>query len=256
MTDQADLNAESQTEEAATETVDETATVEGKESTEAAEGAPEKVADPKDSQITELQTKVREMDGRVGAERGQKILLNKIIKHLEQTEGAVDRDAIATAVGVDRKRLDGILDEKAADDSNAFIERCSIAERNLNAVKSVLKTTGQDANEIIQTYGTLLRVSETEREKFMSLPEDDLVAHMIEATTSKGSKVKRLRDANGDVLEALSTSEQRIAELEAENAELRKKQVGQKQQRVPLDGGSQPTPQVNLRPGESIYDRV
>ena len=79
---------------------------------------------------------------------------------------------------------------------------------------------------------------------------------LLDAPTPKQDAhiVKRLREANGDVLEALSSSEQRIAELEAELDEARKKGPV-KEQRVPL-GGSTPTTSQPRRQGGSDLRRA
>ncbi len=236
--EESEADAELEVEEAESEvTAEEDDGEESEEGEKEGEGEP----DPKDQQIEALKTQVQQMNGRVGSERGKATLLAKVIKSLEQTEGAVNRDEIAKAIGLDRPRLDSILDAEVVDDDKAFNERCNTAEKGIKAVKAVLKSSGKDAEEIIQTYGVLLNVSQEERDRFMNLPEDDLVAHIIEATSAKGGKVKRLRESKGDVLAALSSSEEQIAELEAEIAALKGgKKPGQSknQQRVPLNGNA------------------
>lgn len=198
----------------------------------------EPAKDPKDEQIEALKQQVQEMNGRVGGERGQRNVLLKVIKQLESTEGVVDRKALAESLGMEQSRLDGILDSPSSDDNAAFGQRCNLAEKNLKAVQSVLKKNGQNVDDVIQTYGTLLNISPEERDRFMSLSEDQLVDHILSVATEQGGKVKRLRDSKGNILDALSSSETRIAELEAENAELRKGGGQRHKTRVPLNTGS------------------
>jgi hypothetical protein len=211
--------------------------------------------DPKDEQIAQLQQQVREMDGRVGSERGHKLMLQKLIKELEKTEGTVNRDTLAEAAGVDRARLDGILDAPLVDDNDAFRKRAGAADRQLKAVAKVLKANGKDADEISEAYAALLQFDASERERFMNTPEDELGSFIIERVTEAEPRVKPIVAAKGNVLDALDISQKRIAELEAENAQLKSK--GQpKEQRVPLGGSDPATAARPRQPGGSFYDGV
>ncbi|TPM41415.1 hypothetical protein [Mesorhizobium sp. B2-3-4] len=225
----------------------ETVQVEGNDKQEG-EGDPAAVEtkqDPRDDELAKLKKQLDETNGRVGTERGTRNILQKVVKSLEEA-GVVDRDEIAQAVGLDRRRLDGILDAKTADDNDAFMRRCNQAEQQIMAVSSVLKSAGKDADAITKTYGHLLRFDAEERARFMELPEDKTVEHIIARTAEAEGRIAPLVKANGDVFGALSESQQRIAELEAENAALKagnpsdKPKTGQPQ-RVPLSGsGSTP----------------
>jgi hypothetical protein len=252
-TDNENLNAEeelleeTEADAETTEEVEEATAEETTEETEATgegeEEAKEEAADPRDQKIAELQTQVQQMNGRVGSERGTRNILNKVIKELEKKEGAVNRDELAQSLGIDRPRLDGILDAPAIDDSGAFNQRCNLAERNLKAVSSVLKANGRNADDIINTYGTLLNVSAEERERFMSLPENELVEHIISVSTEQEGKMKPLVKAKGNVMTALDDAQSRIAELEAENLALKegkeeKPPSQPRKQRVQLNGSA------------------
>lgn len=226
----------------------ETATAEG----ETVEKKEEK--DPKDEQIAALQQQVREMDGRVGSERGHKLMLQKLVKEVEKKEGVINRDELAQAVGMDRKRLDGILDAPLVDDDGEFRRRAGAADKQLKAVAKVLKANGKDAEEISLAYGTLLSLDPAEREAFMNTPEEDLGSFIIERVGQSEKRVKRIVKAKGSALDALDEAEARIAELEAENEALKTK--GQsKEQRVPLNGAPE-THTPARRQGGSIYEAI
>lgn len=196
-------------------------------------------ADPKDVEIENLRKQNREMDGRLGAERGTKNLMHRMVRKLE-VDGKLDRDEIAQELGLDRKRVDGILDATPTDDGAAFVKRAEWADTQLRNVAGVLKSSGKDADAISNVYAQLLQHDAAERERFMELPEGELMEHIISRAAEAEADVGMLVESKGDALAALKASRKRIIELEGEISALKgssDKPKGQPKPRVPLVSG-------------------
>jgi hypothetical protein len=256
-TDQENLNAEDQLDETEADVIDEPledeadATAADETDDAGAEGEENKdEVDPKDQEIAELRKQVDVANGRVGSERGNRLVLNKVLKFVEDNpEQAANRDAIAEAVGLDRRRLDGILDAPNSDDSDEYLRRARVADKQLDAVAKVLKANGKDRAEIGIAYVTLLNSDPEERQRFMDTPEDEVGNYVINRVSEVEAKVRPLVIAKGNALEAVSSLQTRIAELEAENADLKAGRGQSKQQRVPLTGGAATPPAKPSGPG-------